>query len=151
MQPPDNDNSTTNPRPPIVSNGHPADASHRNSPPTESSDVRISNKTPGVIVAAMIMSISATAISAITGIIHVGLLIHYEVTNGGFGDGFMLALPLLPWLFLVLPLCAIAAILAFVGLQSKGSKRFLLTCFILIVTAGILLPLLLVFTISTYV
>ena len=97
------------------------------------------------------LSITALAISAITGIIHVALRSHYEVTNGGFGDGFMPALPLLPWLFLVLPLCAIAAILAFIGLHSKRSKRFLLTCFILIVTAGSLHPLLLVCTISSYV
>ena len=63
------------------------------------------------------LALSSASLSAI---INIGLLIHYEVTGGDSGDGFMLPLPLLTWLFLVLPVCLVASIVTFVAFRTKA-------------------------------
>ena len=69
----------------------------------------------------------ALGIAGLSAIINIGLLIHYEVTGGDSGDGFMLPLPLLTWLFLVLPACLVASIVTLVAyrknaLSARGMK-----------------------------
>ena len=68
-------------------------------------------------------SLLALGIASLSAIINIGLLIHYEVTGGDSGDGFMLPLPLLTWLFLVLPACLVASIVTFVAFRKKASGR----------------------------
>lgn len=54
--------------------------------------------------------------------VYIILLVLYE--NGAFsGDGFMLPMPAMCWLFLVLPLCGIAGVLTVVGCCMKKVKQ----------------------------
>ena len=79
--------------------------------------------------------------------LYVILLIHHELTDGRHGDEFIVPLPLFAWLFLVLPLCVIAAILTLASVFRKEIRRQPGRNLILILAAAALLPVL--FTLTT--
>lgn len=83
-------------------------------------------------------------------IIQIALLIHYEATDGRHGDGFMLPLPVISWLFLVLPLCILATILTIVSCARDGYTRLVLPSVCLIVLAAVMLPIVLAWTLSIH-
>ena len=102
---------------------------------------------------AWIFSTSALGCAVFWAIIQIGLLIHHEVTNGRYGDGFMLPIPVLSWLFLVAPLCLVAGVLSIVDFSRRtrpGIWKQLLWNFGVIVLALSVEPLLLFYTLSEH-
>ena len=92
--------------------------------------------------------------AGVFGIINVLLLVHYEVTNGKHGDGFMLILPVFSWIFLVVPICLLASVFTVVNFFKKkeptGWKQ-LVRNFSIIAFALIVQPALVFYTITNHV
>ena len=68
-------------------------------------------------------SLFALGIAGVSAIINIVLLIQYEVSGGDMGDGFMFPLPIMTWIFLVLPTCLIAAVVTLVAFCKKGAAK----------------------------
>ena len=83
-------------------------------------------------------SLLALGIAGVSAIINIVLLILYEVSGGDMmnqsleelmvalelaGDGFMIPLPVMTWIFLVLPTCLIAAVVTLVAFSKKGAAE----------------------------
>ena len=81
--------------------------------------------------------------------LHIVLLIHYEVTDGQYGDGFMLPLPLFSFIFAVFPLCALATLFNIISII-QGHLKFLNMNWILILLSLLMLPILLMITLFSY-
>ena len=96
---------------------------------------------------ALITSVAALSVSAISSVVYITLIIMYE-NDALNGDGFILPLPIFCWLFIVLPLCVIATILTLIGCMMQTVTQRTGLHFILIVLALPLLPILLVFALS---
>ena len=92
--------------------------------------------------------------AGVFGVINVVLLVHYEITNGKHGDGFMIPLPVLAWLFLVAPICLLASVFTLVSFFRKKestSWKQLVRNFSVIAFAMIVQPLLLFYTVANNV
>lgn len=92
--------------------------------------------------------ISLTIAGAVT-LLQIGLLVHYEWTNGTHGDGFML-LPALPWLFVVLPISGLSILLTVISVLQKEVKRRSRRILIVNLIAVTLLPAILIYTLMAH-
>ncbi|MDG2422971.1 MAG: hypothetical protein P8M22_03225 [Phycisphaerales bacterium] len=92
--------------------------------------------------------ISLTIAVAIT-LVQISLIVHYEWTNGKHGDGFMF-LPLLPWLFLVLPISGMSVLFTLISMIKKEIKRRTIRNLVINLNAVILLPGILFYTIMAH-
>lgn len=119
-------------------------------PPTDlrrfKPETRVTNQ-KALPTVALITSVAALSVSAISSVVYITLIIMYE-NDALNGDGFILPLPLFSWLFIVLPLCVIATILTLIGCMMQTVTQRTGLHFILIVLALPLLPILLVFALS---
>ena len=110
------------------------------------------NAEPKVFFSNIAQKLSLASIAVAGGIaaLHIALLIFYEITNGKYGDGFMLFLPFLSWLFLVIPLCGLAIIFTIIAAVKNEQRVRAGYCVLLISVAAIILPAITVFTALTY-
>ena len=96
------------------------------------------------------LSLASIAVAGGIAALHIALLIFYEITNGKYGDGFMLFLPFLSWLFLVIPLCGLAIIFTIIAAVKNEQRVRAGYCVLLISVAAIILPAITVFTALAY-
>ena len=97
--------------------------------------------------------LSLTSLKVAVGIValDIALLIFTEATNGKYGDGFMLMLPLFSWILVVLPLCAISILFTIIAaVQSEENVRGAY-CVALVLIAAAILPAVTALTIVIYV
>ena len=95
-------------------------------------------------IIALIFSITSLVVSVACSIVYIVLLVQYEKDYID-GDGFMLVMPAMCWLYLVLPLGGIATTLTLAGCFMKDVTQRTFAHFTLIVLSLPLLPLLVVY------
>ena len=85
-----------------------------------------------------ISSLVVLAIAINFSVLHIILFYHYVATDGKYGDYFFV-IPLLAWLFLVLPFCLAIALLTFASIIFEAERILpLLLNFVLIALAAML-------------
>ena len=128
---------------------HERGADHVPAPPITYSDSMTEIEPPGphaIGMTAFILSAIALGVSVLCSVVYIILLVLYA--NDAFsGDGFMLPMPVMCWLFLVLPLCGIAGGLTVVGCCMKNVKQRWGVQLTMILLALPLLPLLLLYAV----